>query len=468
MKFFVCTNPKKIKNHEVKNFGKYYYCHDDEVNVHSGTGYVLLWQGYTIEQPIETLLDDWWSLQNANGNFFAVRILPHKIDYALDYFNNHKIFTSQIYGFELSNHLPWMTIQESDIVQKSLQYEPFLRREFSGKERQTFFGHINSLLPSYRYTQDSRDAYESEVRNDPEELVDFIHECMSGHAQVIKDRYPNRFIALSEGIDSALQSHYFYEDPQYMYTVVPCLAGENGHKYKREIATHYPNVLFEEFDMNRAKEYTEKYLNDSSTRWATILPTMKQIADCEVKPDIVMYGVNGDEMFFRDLIPHMQMLAYEFWNEDQESVVSKLRKDIASKGGQYGATYTLGDDETFEEILEQFVGGWFNKDRSREDSLNAMVKWTTPKFYTRAISQNNDVMCGSLYNDRRIFHEVLKCPKGWLQEFGMDSPIQRKILKDKFDYELITPHKDALYAMYQGIFDNIFNSTVPKALVETV
>ena len=90
MKFFLCTNPKKIKNHEVKNFGKYYYCHDDEVNVHSGTGYVLLWQGYTIEQPIETLLDDWWSLQNANGNFFAVRILPHKIDYALDYFNNHK------------------------------------------------------------------------------------------------------------------------------------------------------------------------------------------------------------------------------------------------------------------------------------------------------------------------------------------------------------------------------------------
>ena len=50
----------------------------------------------------------------------------------------------------------------------------------------------------------------------------------------------------------------------------------------------------------------------------------------------------------------------------------------------------------------------------------------------------------------------------------MDSPIQRKILKDKFDYELVTPYKDALYANYDDIFANIFDSTVPKAMAQTV
>jgi len=470
MKFFVCDDPKKIKNHEVRNIGnRYYYCHDDEINVYRGIGYDILWQGYTIEQPIEELLSDWWALKRANGNFVAVRITPQKVDYALDYFNNHKIFLSQKYGFEMSNHLPWMTIKSDDVCRNTLQYEPYVRREFSQNEMTTFFQHIHSVLPIYDYIQDSREAYNTELRSDPDELVDYIHMCMEQHAKVIKDRYPNRFIALSEGMDSALQSQYFRDDPQYMYTVVPCLAGENGHKYKKIVAEHYPNVHFEEFHVDRMPEYTYKYLNDSSTRWATILPTMKQIADCEVKPDIVMYGVNGDEMFFRDLIPHIQMLAYQYWDNDQETVIQKIREDIASKSDQYGATYTLGDDEGFEVILEQFVYDWFKtKHRSRKEAEHNMLKWTTPKFYTRAITQNNDVMCASLYNDRRIFHEVLKCPKSWIREHGMDSPIQRNILKEKFDYELVTPHKDALYAMYQGVFDNIFNATLPKALVETV
>lgn len=469
MKFLICTDPKKIKNHEIYSLGNYYYCHDEEVNLYRGMGCDILWQGYTIEQPIEELLDDWWALKRANGNFFAVRIMPHKIDYALDYFNNHKIFSSHKYGFEMSNHLPWMTKNEyDDIVRDSLQYEPFIRREFSQNECTTFFEHIHSVLPAYDYVSDSKEAYNSKLRNDPDELADYIHRCMEQHAKVIKERYPNRFICLSEGMDSALQSQYFRDDPQYMYTIVPCSAGEKGRRYKEIVAGHYPNVHFEEFHVDRMAEYTHKYLNDSTTRWATILPTMKQIADCEVKPDIVMYGVNGDEMFVRDLIPHMQMLAFEYWDHDQALVEQRLREDIASKSDQYGSSYTVGDDETFEAHLNYFASGWFRKWRSREDAESAMLKWTTPKFYTRAITQNNEVMTASLYNDRRIFHEVLKCPPMWLREQGMDSPIQRKILKDKFDYELVTPYKDALYANYDDIFANIFDSTVPKAMAQTV
>jgi len=97
-----------------------------------------------------------------------------------------------------------------------------------------------------------------------------------------------------------------------------------------------------------------------------------------------------------------------------------------------------------------------------------MAKWMTPKMYTRTISQNNDVLTASLYNDRRIYHEILKLPKQYLIEFAMDTPIQKKILKDKFDYVCRTPHKDALYADYEGIFYSIYDATMPQCMSKNV
>ena len=50
----------------------------------------------------------------------------------------------------------------------------------------------------------------------------------------------------------------------------------------------------------------------------------------------------------------------------------------------------------------------------------------------------------------------------------MDTPIQKKILKDKFEYVLQTPHKDALYADYKGIFENIYDATMPQCMSKNV
>jgi hypothetical protein len=55
-----------------------------------------------------------------------------------------------------------------------------------------------------------------------------------------------------------------------------------------------------------------------------------------------------------------------------------------------------------------------------------------------------------------------------LMKYAMDSPIQRKILEDKFGYVFQTPHKDALYADYTGIFDNIYEATVPDCMSQNV
>ena len=469
---FLVTDQKELLEHcshlQTKKFNGWTIYHDDEVEVYEGGDHIVLYAGYGIEQPLWMNIPDFDSLRDFNGNFFAVKIGWDEVQVQLDYFNNHKIFHADKYFREWSNHLPWMTKTEEDIVREWLAYEPLLQREYAPDQVLTFFGHINSLLPDYDYMQDTKDAYNSETRTDPDKLVEYIHKCMFEHSNVIKSRYKNRFISLSEGIDSALQSHYFPDDPQYMYSLSECDAGDDGKKYKKLVENDYTNVTHEVFPTDRFREYTFKYLHDSATRWGSILPTMKQVADCEVKPDIVMYGVNGDEMFFRDLIPHMQMLALEYWDEDRDRTVHSVLNDLMWKKHQYGARYTLGTDPSFEWHVDDFIKQWFYKDRTKEAGLDVMAKWMTPKMYTRTISQNNDVLTASLYNDRRIYHEILKLPKQYLIEFAMDTPIQKKILKDKFDYVCRTPHKDALYADYEGIFYSIYDATMPQCMSKNV
>jgi hypothetical protein len=469
---FIVTDQKELLGHcshlQTKKFNGWTIYHDGEVEVYNGGDHIVLYAGYGIEQPLWMNIPDFDSLRDFNGNFFAVKIGWDEVQVQLDYFNNHKIFHADKYFREWSNHLPWMTKTEEDIVRTWLPYESLLQREFSEEETKTFFGHIHSILNDYDYIQDSKDAYNTKTRTDPDKLVEYIHKCMTEHSNVIKSCYKNRFISLSDGIDSALQSQYFRDDPQYMYSLSECDAGDDGKKYKKLVEQDYPHVKHEVIDMSRLREYTFKYLKDSATRWASFLPTMKQIADHYDKPDIVMYGANGDEMFFRDLIPHMQMLALEYWNEDYNVTLHSVLHDLTKKKNQYGATYTLGETPSFENYVDDFIRGWLSKDRTQDISEEIMLKWTTPKMYTRVYSQNNDVLTASLYNDRRIYHEVLKLPKEYLMKFAMDTPIQKKILKDKFEYVLQTPHKDALYADYKGIFENIYDATMPQCMSKNV
>ena len=49
----------------------------------------------------------------------------------------------------------------------------------------------------------------------------------------------------------------------------------------------------------------------------------------------------------------------------------------------------------------------------------------------------------------------------------MDSPIQRMLL-DRYDFKFETPCKDALYADYDSLFENIFASTVPHCLEQNI
>ena len=68
-------------------------------------------------------------------------------------------------------------------------------------------------------------------------------------------------------------------------------------------------------------------------------------------------------------------------------------------------------------LMTSLGGGSLRIALKKQDPKRSWQKWTTPKMYTRTVySQNNDVLTASLYNDRRIYHEVLKLPKQYLIE----------------------------------------------------
>ena len=454
---FIISETQELQH----QYGKW-NLHYEGVEIYDGGDHLVIYQGYTIEQPIEELAPNFEKFRDANGNFFAVKVTPDTVEVQLDYFNNHKIFYAEKYGQEWTNHLPWMIFNKNDIVRDSL-YDEHKLREFTNHKTKTFFGHINSLLPDYDYIGDCREAFNTTPKREESELTEYIHECMIDHTRVIKEKYPKRFISLSEGIDSALQSCYFKEDPQYIYAVTLCDAGVEGLHYKTLAASNFDNVTFDTFDINRSKEFTLRYLKDSTTRFGDFLPTMMQIEDCEEKPDIVMYGANGDEMFVRDLAANILMVGLEVWDDNPRIIFDNVCENLYNKRYQYGSRYSLGllvEGSVDEYTLVWLSEKWFNKVRTQEDYKNQLLYWLTPKFYTRVISQNNNVITASLYNDRRIYHEVLKMDREYLTEKVMDCPIQRKLLKEKFNYTFKTPYKDALLADYDDINNNIFEATV--------
>ena len=181
-----------------------------------------------------------------------------------------------------------------------------------------------------------------------------------------------------------------------------------------------------------------------------------------------MIGVNGDEVFFRDLTLHLHRMCIKYWDKDTRIIRQKLVGDIDSKRHYYGASYTLGDFKTVDTFTDIYLNFWLRKERVDIERIEShMLDLMTPKMYTRAISANNDVMSGSLYNDRRIYHEVFKTPESYLEE-AMDSPIQRQLLEEKFNYNFETPRKDVVYADYKGITDTIFDATVPHCLEQNI
>jgi hypothetical protein len=478
MKFFICKDKSKFtKKQTVESYGEWSFIRDTKVKMWVGPDHMVLYCGYLIEGDINEACKN-FSFNDENGNFFAVKLTKTDYEISLDYFQNHKLFVAGKYGIEITNYLPYMTINLTDVVRKKLTYDEY-EREIMPKESETFYGHINSFVPPYDYVQDSKDTLAQEHWNSIDDLTDYIHQCMLSHSHVINQNYSNVVCSLSEGIDSAVQSLYFKDAPQYLYDYYPCDAGSIHKKLIKVAQANFPNTHHYTFLQKDNKEECFKQLVDSTCRWNSILPTCKQIVDVGANPDIILYGVNGEEMFIRDLIPHLLVLSLKYYDKDTEIMCENIEKDIESKKGQYGATYSTPSEEnwrTSETYVRQFFKKYFKTEtkekwylykKDREEFEHALLMYTTPKLYTRVISGNNDIMCSSLYNDRRIYHEFFKMQNHFIEGDAMDAKIQKKIL-DKYDYECIAPSNDILIADYDELYNHTYEATIDHDLEQNI
>ena len=92
---------------------------------------------------------------------------------------------------------------------------------------------------------------------------------------------------------------------------------------------------------------------------------------------------------------------------------------------------------------------------------------TTPKLYTRMISTNDNILSASIYNDRRMFHEVLKMKNHYLVGDILDGPIQRSII-NKFEHEFTTPSNDVLAANYDELYAATYDATHDRDLAQNI
>lgn len=462
MKFFICDTPHKFKEHSYENYGKWYFYRDEQVQLHEGSNFIVLYAGYTIDKPIEEHASN-FSFHDANGNFYAIKLTKQTYTIALDYFSNHKVNTATKHGIEISNYVPFMTSTREDLSDTVRPYSLF-EREYDDSTGSPILSHINICKPNYDYVLDAKYALEQEKWQDTEKLTEYIHSCMKDHAKLIKRLYSNRFISLSDGIDSVLQSCYFYDDPQYIYTIDKCMAGPTeGYKWKKLAAAQFPNVRFDEFLEADAGKNAIKYLKDPTTRGYTQLPTMMYLAELETKPDIVLFGVNGNEFSFRDLYPH---LLFHLWTSLREgkskrAAMDSTRKVLMKNSQRYGANYSLGKVKSPSDLWNDFKQMYI-ANRKIETIETKLYLQMSPKYYNRSISCCNDIMVASLYNDRRFYHEIFKARNDYLLNSEiMDAPIFRSILKNKFnDHKFETPCKDALYSNYNDIYKSLRVSAI--------
>jgi len=505
MKFFLCKDKSKFtKQQTIESYGEWYFIRDNKVKMWVGPDHIVLYCGYLIEGDMQEVCEN-FSFKEANGNFFAVKLVSSGLslatedsyELALDYFQNHKLFVSDKYGVEITNYLPYMTIKKEDIIRKSVQADKW-EREHSDEECTTYYDHIHIWNPKYDYIQDAKDAFAQEIYTDVDilcNLTTYIQNCMKEHSDIIKEKYPVRYCSLSEGIDSALQGVFFHDDLQMLYDVNPCDSGTQHKKFIKITQDNFPNTHHYTYNIKDNKKECLEHLVDSSCRRQDMIPSFKQLKMQDQMPDIFMYGVNGNEMFVRDFIPHMLVLSLKYYDRYTPNMREKLRLDISSKHSMYGSAYSLPQEDDkhsalhsgsgfeavtgFTALVNKFMNVWFGYGnsghylnpktikKSYEDFEDALAKLSTPKLYTRVITSNMDIMSGSLYNDKRIFHEFMKVQNKVLETIAMDAPIQKAIL-DKYNYNFVTPRNDIVGANYELLYKSSYEATIDHDLEQNI
>ena len=501
MKFFISNKEKLTNKH-----GQWYWWADKKCNVTQNEEHLVIYSGYVIEEPIdEIVFRDPHLLENSNGTFWAVILTKTSVKVIVDYFCQSKIFYRQTDRIEITNAIYLFPFNSKDIdmpevmnrldIPKKQQnykalttFERFADinseaifdwggytgsssslgiRQYSPSKCKTIFKNTFILEPDYclevvdnrlniKRIHNTRESIINALSpttpafNTSAEIEEYIHFCMDSHASVIKQNYKNITSSLSEGIDSVLQDQYFPDVERIMYNFDPSNAPFD-YKQRAIDKTKNKKCRVDQFPLDKDKisKIASEVMNDPSCFYWDTLPTQWQLTNLKSKPDVLLFGQNGDSVFMHQ--PHFYykyMLAKQIpKNISVQQKLEEVNKALNNFKDCYGSKDNLWDQpvknwqETFYDMTKEELIKKIDIDSDdvwRED----FARKSTPGLYNREISHAGDILVTSLYCDKRMFYKVMSMPKNIMLESIREAQIQKNILKSKFNYNFETPWKD--------------------------
>ncbi len=457
-------------------FGKWHYTHDRDVKIYRDLAKTVLWFGYTIEQDIRKFfLKDIKKLKQANGNFCVVVLYKDRMEVCLDYFGQTKVYYHIRDGLTVTNQLALLPLTKSDIktwtVDRFMQglgedvpmyacKDPmnmqFIYQWNDFSHDNTVFNYVSSVPRDHWLVHENdettlkkiHDTYRTNFtsfRNkkikkiDDTELEDKIHQCMEQHSTVIKKNYRNICSSISEGIDSTLQDQYFSAKTRLMYHPKDSTTIEELPP-KANLIEQYKDrkkkINFDVFDVTKIDNITKENICDPMLSWVDTVPTIWQVNKLSKKPDVLMYGSYGDEMFM-----HLPKFLFAM-------VPPHRREEYADcYGGRKSPARPFVDP-----YQKRMVDDWQNK----------FAKMALPNRYGRDIEAQTGVFTTSLYADRRIFHLLHKATYHQQIDSMANVGTQKRILNNKFKFDFKTKFKDGAGYECRMVIKQLLTNVIDK------
>lgn len=505
MKFLI-SDTKQLGN----KHGKWFYWHDDKCQVMRQRGEVIIYHGYTIGKTLPQHIEE-GTLDGADGNFFVVRLGESKLECQVDYFCQNKIFYRHGKQFEVTNQIYLLPLTTEDIDKKYLlarykmpdtfkqldngptNYHTYVPREGGWPDRsyhsarcETVFKHTLIMQPDHKLVHDGahrlvrihntkKSIHQAltgpRTHMDNTQVQEHIYNCMSEHADVIKQNYSNIFTSVSEGIDGILQDQFFEDSTGIMYNFNPDNSPfHNKWHVLNNMRQQNKNVIIDSMPTDRFDD-TVKYMNDPSVAFWDTLPSQWQINKLPVKPDIVLYGQCADQMFM-----HQPWFYYELvWatvimnTKDPEEALDNFADLLERNKNSYAVKenirkptptsfYDIWPTDDIKEILKEPEDDW-------KHSFPAKA---LPGLYNRDIAHATDLPVSSLYSDRRFFFLIYQMPFKDIFDNAKDVSIEKSILKNKFNIDFHTPHKDAASFSTYNMVQPMYKHTIDYCLKDHI
>ena len=367
---------------------------------------------------------------------------------------------------------------------------PILAKQYDESQCMTFFNEIFLLQPDFMLTavddkveivrihdtyKDMMSAMKSKSEyTDRDKLEKYIHECFVDHSNIIKEQYKDKHIvsSVSEGIDSATQDVYFPDVKKIAYSFDPpnCPLDfkQDMIKYWKERGNDVQWDILDVRNESIAKIASDHIKDPTCFYWDSG-PSYWQIGNLDKKPDLILYGQCGDQMFMHKSFFYFEYMfcqmmkrkdltgeeKLEEFNKEMKSYRNKFKADdIKNWTWEDNLTnfYSSADnileepkthtwqsafyDSTKEELLKELEEG------NEDDWMHDFTKKITPPLYNREVSTNADTLVTSLFCDKRIFFKVMNASRDIMLDNIKYCLIQKNILRKYHNYHIRTPSKD--------------------------